>query len=318
MSLVTTDEAVQLLRQGEVVAIPTETVYGLAGRIDSPTALEKIFAVKKRPFFDPLIVHVADTETARHLTSEWPEIYDLLAQKFWPGPLTLIAQQTAKVSPWITSGLETVALRCPAHPLALELLERLGLPVAAPSANRFGRTSPTLASHVEQEFAGTVAVLDGGPCMVGVESTVLRAARVGTKWQVRVLRPGGVSRAQLRAALDAAGMQYELNRESSCASPGHLPAHYQPVSPLVLLTNQEWSPEVQQQVEQHLGHRLLGAKEIPLSDTAQEAARVLYSQLRETSSDTDHALWIQRPPARRGEDWEAIWDRVERASTLVI
>lgn len=318
MSIVTIEEAVRLLRDGEVVSLPTETVYGLAGRIDSPAALEKIFAVKKRPFFDPLIVHVGETEAARALASVWPEIYDVLAREFWPGPLTLIAKKTPMVSPRITSGLDTVALRCPAHPLALEVLKRLGIPLAAPSANRFGRTSPTLASHVENEFAGEVPVLDGGPCTVGVESTVLRAEHDGTKWQVRVLRPGGVARAQLRKVLDDEGVPYELTRESSSASPGHLPAHYQPISPLILLSKQKWSHEVQRQVEQHLGRPLHGANEIRLATTAQESARVLYTQLRETSSDANHALWIERNDARAGEEWEAIWDRVERAASLVL
>ncbi len=278
MSKVSAEEAVQLLRSHEVVAVPTETVYGLAGRIDSDLALKKIFSIKQRPSFDPLIVHVQDVQTARGLCREWPEIYDLLVASFWPGPLTLIAPKAACVSSLITSGLDCVGVRQPSHPLTLSILEKLAVPLAAPSANRFGHTSPTTAEHVEQEFS--VPVVDGGPCSLGLESTVLQAAQSDGRWDLTILRPGAVARSQLRAVLERAGVRYQLTRAHSNAAPGHLKAHYQPASPVVLLKNKRWSAEIHSAVERHLGHPIGDAVELQLPPTPQEAARVLYEDLR--------------------------------------
>ena len=150
---VTSDQAVSIMKNDGIVAIPTETVYGLGAAISSETALKKIFEVKKRPFFDPLIVHVENIEQAKTLTSEWPEIADSVCQQFWPGPLTIVLKKNQNVSSLITAGLERVGLRCPQHPVALEILRKLKIPIAAPSANLFGRTSPTTALHVETEFS---------------------------------------------------------------------------------------------------------------------------------------------------------------------
>lgn len=316
MSSVDVREAIEALQRAEVVALPTETVYGLAGRIDSESVLHRIFAVKQRPFFDPLIVHISELSAAHPLCSSWPSLYERLAQEFWPGPLTLIAPKSSLISPLITSGLETVAVRCPAHPLMLQVLREVGIPLAAPSANRFGRTSPTTAAHVEAEFSGQVPVLDGGSCAIGLESTVLQAAEQGGEWWIQVLRPGGLSRPALRAFLDREGIRYRLTREDSAASPGHLKAHYQPVSPVILLRDQIWSDEVKANVECNLGRTLKSAREVSLPSAPQEAARRLYELFRVLSTDADQALWIRRKPEQEGEDWEALWDRVERAAAL--
>jgi L-threonylcarbamoyladenylate synthase len=317
MSLCTPEQALALLRQGEIVAVPTETVYGLAGRIDSESALQKIFATKSRPFFDPLIIHVADSDAARGLWREWPEIFTCLTERFWPGPLTLITDKRDQVSPLITSGLPTAAVRCPAHPLTLDLLRKLGTPFAAPSANRFGRTSPTSAQHVEDEFAGAVPVLDGGPCAVGVESTVLTAAKKGDTWTVKILRPGSITRRDLEATLRAAGFRFTLEREQSVHSPGHLKAHYQPESPVILLQDKIWSSAVQSQAEAALNLRLTGASELILPESPAQAARVLYEELRRLSRSKEDAIYVRRTSRQAGDDWEAIWDRLERAASVI-
>lgn len=333
MSLVTVAEAVERLRAGDVVALPTETVYGLAARIDSEPALLKIFAAKQRPSFDPLIVHVGDVASARILSAYWPEVYDALAAEFWPGPLTLIAPKREAVSMTITSGLTTVALRCPMHPVFLQAIQKVGVPLAAPSANRFGRTSPTTAEHVQSEFGGAVAIVDGGPCSVGVESTVLSAERVpaenrsaaelinrdtaSEKWLIKILRPGGVSREQINTFLSRRGFNFEIKRESSMASPGNLKAHYQPESPIVILTR-PWSAELRAEAEAQLKRKVLGYTELTLPATPQEAARTLYAEFRRLSKTPDHLLLIYRHAEHSGPDWEAVWDRIERASSLTL
>jgi len=317
MSLVTIQQAVEALRRNDVAALPTETVYGLAARIDSDPALQKIFAVKQRPSFDPLIVHVADVSHARVLSSRWPEIYDALADKFWPGPLTLIAPKDKSVSDIITSGLETVAIRCPSHPLFLEAIALVGVPLAAPSANRFGRTSPTTAEHVETEFDGSIAVVDGGPCTVGVESTVVAADYKGGKWHLKILRPGGVSRRDLQTFLSEESFKFEITREASMASPGNLKEHYQPTSPIAILNEKSLTPEVKTQIEKKLKRKFKSESELKLPRTPQAAARMLYAEFRKLSRDENHLLWVTRPATSTDEDWEAIWDRLERASSVV-
>jgi L-threonylcarbamoyladenylate synthase len=155
---------------GDVVAIPTETVYGLAASIDSEKGLRRIFSLKERPFFDPLIVHVASLKEASSLVRDWPPIADFIGRYFWPGPLTLVLPKAERVNSLITSGLDTVAVRYPSHPLTLDLIRLVGTPLAAPSANKFGKTSPSRALHVKSEFPGTdLLILDGGECEIGVE-----------------------------------------------------------------------------------------------------------------------------------------------------
>jgi len=197
------DKARELLLSGEVVAIPTETVYGLGGWIYSEEGLRKIFSTKERPFFDPLIVHIDSIEKAKSLTSEWTNVHQILAESCWPGPLTLIAKKNTKVSSLITSGLDSVGLRCPKHELTLKLLSRIDGGVAAPSANKFGKTSPTSATHVEGEFGDAVAVLDGGASQIGIESTV-----VGVRSDcVEIFRPGFFTAKMLKEILANKGIR---------------------------------------------------------------------------------------------------------------
>jgi L-threonylcarbamoyladenylate synthase len=315
MSIISSAYAVQLLQEGELVAIPTETVYGLAGRFDREDTLKQIFTVKGRPFFDPLIVHVANPKAARALTSEWPEIFDPLTDAFWPGPLTLVAPKAASVSGLITAGLPTVAVRCPRHPMTEEILNDLKIPLAAPSANLFGHTSPTSAEHVIKEFNGQVPVVDGGDCEIGVESTVLSARKTTKgKWLVEILRPGGVSRKEINDVLQTAKLNFSVERAQSQASPGHLPHHYQPSSPVVIVRAQTTDDQILMFATQQLGKKLASVAWLNLDQDARQAARTLYQAFRELSRD-GQLIAIKHDPHHDGPEWEAVWDRVERASS---
>ncbi|MHC5068384.1 MAG: L-threonylcarbamoyladenylate synthase [Planctomycetota bacterium] len=233
MSVSDMERAVAAIAAGELVGMPTETVYGLAADATNAVAVAGIFAAKGRPHFDPLIVHVADAAQAWTVAEPCPAAH-ALAQALWPGPLTLVLPRRALVPDLVTSGLDTVAVRCPDHPLARELLQRCGRPLAAPSANLFGRISPTTAAAVREQLADAVAVVvDGGPCQVGVESTVLRLLDD----EAVILRPGGVSPEQIAAVLgrepivaDRATVAAGLPAEA----PGMLASHYAPRMPLRL------------------------------------------------------------------------------------
>jgi L-threonylcarbamoyladenylate synthase len=187
--------AITKLNQNQVVAFPTETVYGLGARIDSVLGINQIFSTKKRPFFDPLIVHVSSIEQAKSCFRQWNSVADTLARHFWPGPLTLVMEKSDLISDMITSGLPRVGVRIPRHIVALELLNAVGVPVAAPSANRFGKTSPTTAEHVRTEFGDEVLVLDSDiQCEIGIESTVLL---VKADNQLSLLRKGAVVKSEI-------------------------------------------------------------------------------------------------------------------------
>jgi L-threonylcarbamoyladenylate synthase len=222
--------AAQLLRNGELVVFPTETVYGLGADALQPDAVEHIFVAKERPFSDPLIVHIASLETLDTL-ADFPQQAFQLAQAFWPGPLTLILPAKARVPKMVTAGLSTVALRMPRHPVALALIEAVGSPIAAPSANRFMHVSPTTAQHALADLCGRVQlILDAGPCEVGVESTVLDlCAEVPT-----ILRPGGISLEALRKIVPQVQLSSIRNDEMAQKAPGQLLVHYSPTVPAFL------------------------------------------------------------------------------------
>jgi|SRR6185369_6736691 len=230
-------KAAQIIREGGLVAFPTETVYGLGADALNPLAVARVFEVKDRPLFDPLIVHVADLRQAENLVQGIPEKALRLAQKFWPGPLTLVLPKSALVPDIVTASLPTVAVRVPRHPLALELIRESGRPIAAPSANAFGRVSPTTADHVRDSLGAKVdLILDGGPCLVGVESTVVSFAG---KTPV-LLRPGGVPLEEIREVLG----EVEIHASTAQApqAPGQLPQHYAPRTPLRLAESLEELP----------------------------------------------------------------------------
>jgi L-threonylcarbamoyladenylate synthase len=224
-------EAAACLRGGGIVAFPTETVYGLGAVASDEQAIARVFEAKQRPRFDPLIVHVSTMEQVETLVAEVSATARRLMEQFWPGPLTLVLPKTAAVPDLVTAGLASVAVRMPRHPLALALIDRVGMPVAAPSANPFGHTSPTLAQHVHDQLAGRVdQVLDGGPCSVGVESTIVSLVEEHPV----LLRPGGVPREELEAVLGPLGRAHAV-RAGAQVAPGMLARHYAPRTPLTLL-----------------------------------------------------------------------------------
>lgn len=324
------NRAIEILNSGGVVGMPTETVYGLAARIDIPSAVEKIFSTKSRPFFDPLIVHVADTSGLGGLVKDISPLVLALAEHFWPGPLTLVLPKARGVSDLITAGLETVGVRCPAHPIARELIQRVGVPLAAPSANRFGKTSPTTARHVRDEFKDQVFVLDGGACEIGIESTILR---VGAESELSILRPGAISIEQISRALEKDfGSLCWVEVTSQFEAPGQMKHHYMPSRPLVVVTQQTSMAELCSALRQQLknlpeqieGVQILHPSkietplEITLSSDPVLAARELYAKLRDSAKESCDFLWIHWPHQLDDSNWSPIWDRLKKAASLII
>lgn len=295
----TPSQAADLLRRGQLVAIPTETVYGLAADATQEAAIRQVFALKGRPADHPLIVHLGDASWATH----WgvlPPLFARLAERFWPGPLTMVVPRLARVSPLITGGQDSVALRVPRHPLTLETLLALGQPVVAPSANRFGHTSPTRAEHVFSEFP-KLAVLDGGPCPVGLESSIVDL----TGPQPRLLRPGQLS----RATLEEITGPLAAARSDAPRVPGALDRHYAP------RTLTRWDDgQTPSRRWGWLGFTPRGATAEVLMPTSADAygAR-LYAALRELDDAGLEVILLERPP--QGADWEAVLDRLRRAAT---
>ena len=225
--------AARLIRRGGLVAFPTETVYGLGAAATDQRAVRKIFKAKGRPADNPLIVHVASLEQVKEITSGLPPGALALMKRFWPGPLSLVLPRSEKLPPEVSAGLPTVAVRMPAHPAALKLIRAAGVPIAAPSANRSGRPSPTTLRHVLEDLAGRIdAVMDGGACRVGLESTVLDLS--GSR--PVILRPGGVTREQLESVLGTAVAVAAGCKEGTPPSPGMKYRHYAPRAPLLLIT----------------------------------------------------------------------------------
>jgi L-threonylcarbamoyladenylate synthase len=311
-------QAAALLRQGGLVAIPTETVYGLGALALDPLAVRAIYAAKGRPSTNPLIVHVHSVEAARALCAEWPAEAQRLADAFWPGPLTLVLPRTSAVPDEVTAGGPTVAVRIPAHPAALALLELLGAPVAAPSANRSEHVSPTSALHVLADLGGRIdAVLDGGDCAVGIESTVVSLAH----GQPRLLRAGGVPRAALEALLGplASGQ----GTGAVHASPGQHARHYAPAGTVRL----EEGPRLEAALREidawggvKCGVLLCGdrtpaparAAVLRLPGDLPGYARGLYAALRTLEEQGCGALLLEEVPA--SGEWEAVRDRLRRAA----
>lgn len=322
--------AARLLESGGVVAMPTETVYGLAARIDREAGLRRIFAVKARPFFDPLIVHVDSVAMARACVRDWPPAAAALAAAFWPGPLTLVLPKNESVSDLITSGLDSVGLRAPDHPVARELIRAAGVPLAAPSANRFGRTSPSAWEHVRDEFGDAVFVLKAGPARIGIESTVLKV----DGGDLTLLRPGMVTRGQIQRALDDAGVPVAWREAAARGeSPGQMKHHYMPRVPLVLApaamdeaailaavnARRDEIPAVLEGVALDLrapAGAFRTAREIALPADAELAARRLYAELRAGAESGAELLYFRRQNGQTGEAWAAVLERLTKAASL--
>jgi L-threonylcarbamoyladenylate synthase len=319
-------EAAQTLRAGGLVAFPTETVYGLGADAGSDAAVGAIFAAKGRPSDHPLIVHVAagarGTEALAHFARPLPAFAQKLVRAFWPGPLTLIVERQPGVGAAAAGGQDTIGLRCPAHPVAQALLaacaERGVLGVAGPSANRFGRVSPTTALHVQQEFGDTLLVVDGGPCEVGIESTIVDCSRGAPV----LLRPGAITRAQI----EAAGGE-PLRDKATLGAPdprasGTLEAHYAPSAKVRLMDAKAlqagldvlganaaniavWSRTVLRSRSQRLLQRRM-------PDDAAAAAQQLFAVLRAFDAEGVKLIWVETPPAT--PEWEGVLDRLTRAA----
>jgi len=300
--------AAELIRVGELVAFPTETVYGLGANALDPSAVEKIYAAKGRPASSPLIVHVDSIGMARGLVREWPERADLLASKFWPGPLTLVLPKKPHVPDRVTAGLDSVGIRIPANQLALALIHEAGVPLAAPSANRFTELSPTSAEHVRKSMGHRVAmILDGGPTTVGIESTVL--SLVGSV--PMLLRPGMVTRAQIEAVIGPVSLA-ELPAEGEAhASPGLHARHYSPKTPLILIQG-GGLPATGRGAYLWITQRADATKCIAMPDDPQKYAVALYRALHEVDAGGFDWIAVEQPPADPA--WDAIHDRLERAA----
>lgn len=310
---VSIDQAHTLLTNGDVVAIPTETVYGLAGWIYSEAGLKKIFSTKERPFFDPLIVHIASIDEAKKLTSNWTPIHDLLARAFWPGPLTLIASKNENIHPLITAGLSDVALRCPAHPDTLELLKRIEGGLAAPSANKFGKTSPTTAQHVMDEFQDLVPVIDGGSCDVGIESTVVDVKND----KVSIYRPGKITAKDIQDVLTLKGINLPVEFTQSPVAPGQLKHHYMPSIPLITFFDLNQDSAILQ-AQEKLNLIFKNPKIYSIQDDSQLESRFFYEHLRTFSQEHD-AIFIRFNIAWISEDhWQGLWNRMSKASSLIL
>ena len=289
--------AVTAIRRGELVGMPTETVYGLAADALNPAAVARIFSAKGRPTFDPLIVHIPDPDWAAQIAAMSPRA-KRLALACWPGPLTLVVPRMPMIPDLVTSGLDSVGIRCPAHPMARELMRICGTPLAAPSANLFGRISPTTADHVREQLGDAVAVvLDGGPCSVGIESTVLRPDPTPL-----ILRPGGVTRERLEEILGepvAVAGRDDRAEHLPRASPGMLASHYAPRKPLTIRApDGAWSTDPQVGI---LAFRT--APNLPVTEVLSsagnlaEAAMGLFAALRRLDAAPVTRIEVEYVPA---------------------
>lgn len=291
--------AARILREGGLVAFPTETVYGLGANALDALAVRRIFEMKGRPSTSPLIVHVDSVAMARSLVTQWPALAGDLAARYWPGPLTLVLPKQPVVPDEVTAGLATVGIRMPAHPVALDLIGAAGVPLAAPSANRFTELSPTTAEHVRAAFGDTLLVLDGGPAQVGIESTVLSLAGP----EPVLLRPGIIPFEDIRRAADPL-------TATAHPAPGMHERHYSPRTPLVIVDGGGLPPG--RVAYLWVRHSLAASKSVKMPDSPGEYAALLYRTLHELDREGWDAIAVERLPGAAA--WAGIADRVERAS----
>ena len=287
--------AAELIRSGQLVAFPTETVYGLGANALDEEAVRRIFEAKERPWASPLIVHVADEKMARSITAEWPITAQKLAKQFWPGPLTLVLKKAPIVPDLVTAGLDSVGVRMPSNPMALELIRRTGVPIAAPSANRFTQISPTTAEHVREGLGNRVnMILDGGPTSVGIESTVVALHRAPPA----ILRPGIITAEEL-ARVAGVRFETEMDLPHIVESPGQHPRHYAPRTRLVLLEADAAAPDGRGRI-------------LDMPADPKQFAAVLYAELHGADREGWDWIAIRRPPDT--PEWAGILDRLQRAS----
>jgi L-threonylcarbamoyladenylate synthase len=307
--------AVDILRAGGLVAFPTETVYGLGADASNPAALHRLYEAKGRPTSHPVIVHIAGAADLQRWAREVPTLALLLTERFWPGPLTLVLKRTARVLDQVTGGEDTVGLRAPAHPIAQRLLQAFRGGIAAPSANRFGRLSPTTAQHVRDELGDAVdLVLDGGACEVGIESTIIDLSSEAPV----LLRPGRIGTAEIEAA---AGREVTYRTSSSPRAPGTLAAHYAPRIPLTLAMTADLERVVRDQTASGPVAVLARHPQPPDSRAAvwqtaptdvRAYAHDLYALLHALDRSGCARIVVEAPPERA--EWDAVRDRLTRAA----
>ena len=310
------EAAVELLRAGELVAFPTETVYGLGANASNPAAVRKIFEAKGRPESHPVIVHLDSARYLHRWVHEVPSIAQQLAERFWPGPLTLVMPKASNVHEIVTGGQSTIAIRVPAHPMAQQLLTAFGGGIAAPSANRYGRLSPTRPDHVREELGSAVKlVLDGGECSIGIESTIVACL----DGRARLLRPGSVSLTQLKTLLGEVDVG---PAPDAPRVPGSTPAHYAPVTPLEIVPIDQLEATVANLAA--LGQKVAvlamrtplrahrNATWINAGKKLETYAHNLYAHLRTLDRVGASKILVQLVPAE--ERWDAVRDRLTRAA----
>ena len=315
----TVEQAAAHIRKGELVAFPTETVYGLGADASNDAAVAKIFAAKGRPADHPLIVHIASAVQVNDYASSVPPFADRLMKAFWPGPLTVILPRKAGVGAAAAGGQNSIGLRCPAHPLALEFLKACNTGVAGPSANKFGRVSPTTAQHVRQEFGDELLVLDGGPCTVGIESSIVDCTR-----SVPVLlRPGVLTRAELSAACGQAVLGADETADQAPRAPGTLESHYAP-NATVRLMDAKAIQTALDLLGADAAHIAVYARSIVrikssqvlyrrMPDDALATAEQLFAVLRDFDAQGVKLIWIE--PVPEAAEWDGVRDRLARAAS---
>ncbi len=306
--------AVELLNQGQLVAFPTETVYGLGADATNPEAVKKVFDAKGRPPGHPLIVHIAEASELYRWASEVPKAAELLAAAFWPGPLTMVLPRTSLVAAEAVGGHDTIGIRVPAHPTSAALCQAFSGGIAAPSANRFGGVSPTSARHVLDDLEGEIAaVIDGGPCDLGIESTIVEIVDN----EVTVLRPGSITRSMLSGEIGGLGAEVALPPTSGqvVRAPGMLESHYAPSTPLQMVSHPELSGVMASTVGAYAVIAPFEVSAEPsweLPNDIDGYARELYAALR--SADNSGVQRILIVPPKQDEDSEAIFDRIRKAA----
>jgi L-threonylcarbamoyladenylate synthase len=318
------ERATELLRAGEVVALPTETVYGLAANALDARAVARIYEIKGRPAHNPIIVHVASREMAQHCVANWPPAADRLAEAFWPGPLTLVLPRSREIPDIVTGGGETVGVRWPSHPFIQAVIRECGFPLAAPSANPSNRLSPTNAGHVANSLGGKIRlIVDGGQSQVGIESTVVDV----TVNPARVLRPGMIHDASLRAALGKCELENAPadGREAPLRSPGRLLKHYSPRAKLQILSwrdEQDLRSQIKDQKLKMGNTHVIAHTVIPggggfarisvIPHDAEAFARALYAELHQCDEAGAACIIVEALPET--DEWRAIADRLKRAA----
>jgi len=319
--------AVELLRAGMVVALPTETVYGLAANALDARAVARIFEIKGRPPQNPIIVHIVGTEMARQCVAQWPSLADSLARAFWPGPLTLVLPKSPEIPDIVTAGGPTVGVRWPAHPFVQAVIKECGFPLAAPSANLSNQVSPTNAAHVAKTLGGKIPlIVDGGQCQVGIESTVLDL----TTAPPRVLRPGMIREESLLAAMSGIESTTEgqapKDTVEALRSPGMLPRHYSPRARLQILSWRD-AADLLSQIARHklktanvhvIAHTVIPTggefgRVSVIPHDAEAFARAIYAELHQCDEAGAELIVVEAPPD--ANEWRAIADRLKRAAT---